>query len=87
MRPGQKSNRLPCTSRPDLWFSELRRDKREAKEGCKTCPVLQQCLELSLSGEAVEPAGVWGGMDYEEREQLARRRLGSSSVTAGSAAA
>lgn len=87
MRPGQKNDELPCTSRPDLWFSELRRDKREAKRACKTCPVAQKCLELSLTDDRVEPAGIWGGLDHDEREELVRRRTRSGLVTAGSAAA
>lgn len=44
-----------------------------AKRICSSCPVVQQCLEHSLTVE--EPYGVWGGLSEEERDTyLARRR-------------
>lgn len=46
-----------------------------AKEICRTCPVVAQCLEAAL--EHGEDDGIWGGMTPEERRrlrQLRRRR-------------
>lgn len=39
-----------------------------AMEICRKCPVRVQCLEYSLENR--EPAGIWGGVDEKERNQM-----------------
>lgn len=70
----REATALPCQSNPDLWFKELRRHKRAAKQGCMACPIQEACrqeaMERHLAGEQNE--GVWGGMDLKDREVAAR---------------
>ena len=55
---------LPCAGR-DEWLSEAPDDRGEAAQACAWCPLLDACRPLA---EAEEPlAGVWGGIDYEQR--------------------
>ncbi|MDN5746822.1 MAG: WhiB family transcriptional regulator [Nocardioidaceae bacterium] len=65
---------VPCQSNPELWFKELRRHKRAAKQGCEAGPLLEACrqeaMERHLAGERNE--GIWGGMDLKDREVAAR---------------
>ena len=42
-----------------------------AKEICAECPVQEACLQYSLSTN--QSAGVWGGLDANERRRLRRR--------------
>ncbi|WP_406321755.1 WhiB family transcriptional regulator [Streptomyces sp. NBC_00519] len=44
----------------------------EAKTYCGRCPVRQECLATAL--ERREPAGVWGGLDKDERQAIRRRQ-------------
>ncbi|NUS74040.1 MAG: WhiB family transcriptional regulator [Corynebacteriales bacterium] len=41
-----------------------------AKAVCGRCPVQQSCLEWAL--ESGQDAGVWGGLDEDERRALKR---------------
>jgi len=43
-----------------------------AKRVCRGCPVKPECLEWSLV--TYQDAGVWGGLDEEERRQIRRAR-------------
>jgi WhiB family redox-sensing transcriptional regulator len=43
-----------------------------AKGICAECPVRQECLEWSLV--TCQDAGVWGGLDEEERREIRRAR-------------
>jgi WhiB family redox-sensing transcriptional regulator len=43
----------------------------KAKEICAGCPVQETCLSYSLSTN--QAAGVWGGLDANERRRLRRR--------------
>lgn len=43
----------------------------EAKEVCRRCPVVETCLRWALSTN--QEAGVWGGLDEDERRSLKRR--------------
>ena len=56
-----------------------------AKAVCFRCPVQEACLEWALS--TCQDAGVWGGLDEEERREIrrARRRTaaGGSLVAVG----
>ena len=42
-----------------------------AKALCDSCPVRQQCLNEALDNN--ESAGIWGGLDPDERRSLKRR--------------
>jgi WhiB family transcriptional regulator, redox-sensing transcriptional regulator len=41
-----------------------------AKQICRSCPVIQQCRAHSLAVR--EPYGVWGGMSESERDEIIR---------------
>lgn len=62
----------------DMFFFEDRRDRearqrvQEAKEICKKCPVIKQCLNYAL--EAPMEWGVWGGLSSSERWHIRLRR-------------
>ena len=43
-----------------------------AKAVCRSCPVRSPCLEWSLV--TFQDAGVWGGLDEEERREIRRLR-------------
>ncbi|MEY5145006.1 MAG: hypothetical protein RL745_373 [Actinomycetota bacterium] len=43
----------------------------QAKAICRTCPVIDECLQWAL--DAGEEAGVWGGTSEDERRLLKRR--------------
>jgi len=43
-----------------------------AKRICGPCPVRAECLEWSLV--TYQDAGVWGGLDEEERREIRRDR-------------
>jgi len=46
---------------------------------CRSCPMRSPCLEWSLA--TFQDAGVWGGLDEEERRQI--RRLRRRAVASG----
>lgn len=43
-----------------------------AKEVCRGCAVIDECLEWALASN--QDAGVWGGMSEDERRTLRRSR-------------
>jgi WhiB family redox-sensing transcriptional regulator len=45
----------------------------EAKRVCHRCEAVDECLSWALSSD--QDAGVWGGLDEDERRALKRRRL------------
>ena len=54
-----------------------RKPEKDAREGaaralCRTCPVVRECLEHSLTTS--EPHGIWGGLNELERRRLLRKR-------------
>jgi WhiB family redox-sensing transcriptional regulator len=51
-----------------------------AKAICVECPVRVECLEWSL--RTAQDAGVWGGLDEEERREIRRQRRRHRSLTA-----
>ncbi|MFF5897820.1 WhiB family transcriptional regulator [Streptomyces argenteolus] len=62
---------------PDLFFpigssGPALVQTEDAKAVCRTCPVQERCLDWAL--ENGQDAGVWGGMDENERRALKRRR-------------
>jgi WhiB family redox-sensing transcriptional regulator len=54
-----------------------------AKAVCFACPVIDTCLAWAL--DSCQDAGVWGGLDEEERREIrrARRRAASDAGAAG----
>ncbi len=54
--------------------SELEKQAREsrAKAVCRSCPVLEPCLEFAM--ETNQKYGIWGGLNDKERASLKRRR-------------
>ena len=56
---------------PELWFPDAPQTGALAKKLCRTCPVIEECLEYAL--ENGEMYGVWGGMGNSERKLLRRR--------------
>ncbi|MER7739959.1 WhiB family transcriptional regulator [Streptomyces sp. NPDC096538] len=58
---------------PDYWFAEgddliAVSERNLAKRVCGHCPARTPCLHAAL--ERSEPAGVWGGLDPNERRTL-----------------
>jgi len=43
----------------------------EAKAVCRTCPVIDTCLNWAI--ETGQDSGVWGGLSEDERRALKRR--------------
>jgi WhiB family redox-sensing transcriptional regulator len=62
---------------PELFFpigtsAPAAEQSRRAKRICHPCPVRAECLEWSLA--TYQDAGVWGGLDEEERREIRRAR-------------
>lgn len=57
----------------DIFFpsSDDESASAQAKQICETCPVRDECLQYSLATN--QTAGVWGGLDANERRRLRRR--------------
>ena len=77
---------LPCEHNPELWFADPRSTALElARTICQTCPHRIPCLEdaLTLERDLVGAGryGMYGGLDPDERAELARRRTGKRSRT------
>ena len=45
-----------------------------AKAICRSCVVRADCLDYAI--RIREPHGIWGGLNEDERKQLAERRAG-----------
>jgi WhiB family redox-sensing transcriptional regulator len=65
------SKALCVETDPDLFFSDKGEDIERAKNICKVCPILEDCLEQSLKENI--PFGVWGGATYDERKLFKRQ--------------
>ena len=55
---------------PDLWFPDAPQTGAVAKKMCRSCPVIEKCLQYALDNN--EPYGVWGGKGSSERRMLRR---------------
>ncbi|CAN5348062.1 WhiB family transcriptional regulator [soil metagenome] len=71
-------NRSACLDEdPELFFPvgttgpALEQTER-AKAVCRACPVINECLEWALDSN--QDAGVWGGLNEDERRTLRRQR-------------
>lgn len=51
----------------DLWFSAAPHERAEAKQVCRACPVVDDCLTFALQHPY---EGVWGGCDEHERAAI-----------------
>jgi WhiB family redox-sensing transcriptional regulator len=80
----------PCSDGgldPDQWYpvsADPGRARQEAAAAiaiCATCPVLGQCLTLSLQHQDIGQHGVWGGLIAADRARL--RRQMAAGQTAG----
>jgi len=49
----------PCTSLPDVWWSDDPELLEQAANLCGRCPVLAECDAFATANK--ETAGVWGG--------------------------
>lgn len=74
-----------ATTDPEIFYSQetynpgsLRvvastyRNEREAKQVCKECPLIMQCLEFAMDNHEM---GIWGGTTERDRQRL-RSSLG-----------
>ena len=62
---------------PDLWFPDAPQTGAAAKKLCRSCPVIEKCLQYALDNG--EMYGVWGGMGNAERRML-RRRMRATAI-------
>lgn len=44
---------------------------RKAKELCRTCPVINECLRWAI--DTRQPYGIWGGTTERERRELQKK--------------
>ena len=57
---------------PELFFAADPTDVEAAKLICRTCPLMQECLDGAL--RRAEPHGVWGGQLIVDGVIVARKR-------------
>ena len=82
-----KGTPLCATVDPEAFFPDVQRKDRDtgrpqytgssaevklAKKMCVSCPYIEECLEFALNNN--ELYGIWGGLTYQERRMLKRRR-------------
>lgn len=63
---------------PELFFPTgstgvSRKTLEAAKDVCRTCDVIDECLRFAL--ETDQEYGVWGGLSEDERRALKRRAM------------
>ncbi len=61
---------------PDIFYPVSEEAAEEARAICRSCPVLETCLEWALSSR--ERDGVWGGATERERRRIIRQRRRSA---------
>jgi hypothetical protein len=73
MRLPEWRTRAACRGRFDLDFIDPRTpaEATECRSLCAGCPVREQCLGDALDN--AEAWGIWGGLDTDQREQLAEQ--------------
>lgn len=70
--PPDWTRRAACRAWPDLdWIDPPDEQIDRYRAVCAGCPVRRECLITALI--AGEPWGIWGGLDIDERAELARR--------------
>ncbi len=65
-----------------LFFPERGASTREAKEVCRGCVVVKQCLEFALQNG--EKYGIWGGLTERERKRIRRQRAAARAAITNS---
>lgn len=66
---------FPVGAPKDDYVSEARLlQEEEAKQICRSCPVVEKCLTMALNGGLNTSYGVWGGLTDRERRNLKRRQ-------------
>jgi hypothetical protein len=66
-RTAHWAEKAACATRdPELFFTDV--DSAKAKEVCRDCPVISECLRAHL----FEQYGVFGGMTPEDRDRYRR---------------
>jgi len=61
-----------CTqSDAELWFTDTDRARAEAKRICRSCPLIDECRDIS----AEERHGVWAAIDRGEPDRLRNQEL------------
>jgi hypothetical protein len=71
--PPEWTRRAACLHWPDLdWIDPPPDQTGVCRAICADCPVKRQCLAAALVG--AEPWGIWGGLDADERADLAYQR-------------
>lgn len=61
---------LCATVDPQLFFPETTEEAKVAKQLCRTCDVVEQCLQYALAKD--EQYGIWGAKSPNERRALLR---------------
>jgi hypothetical protein len=62
-----------CTSAdPEAFFPDKGNSAKPAKDLCKRCPAIVECLDWAL--EHNEQFGVWAGTTPDERKALRRKK-------------
>jgi hypothetical protein len=70
--PPDWTRRALCRHWPRLdWIDPTPQQARQCRALCSGCPVRRQCLATALA--TAEPWGIWGGLDVDERAELAHR--------------
>lgn len=57
---------------PEAFYPEKGGPAKAAKDICRQCPVIEQCLEWAL--EHGDRYGIWGGKSERERRKILRSR-------------
>jgi hypothetical protein len=69
--PPDWTRQAACRYWPDLdWIDPTPEQARDCRLLCAGCPVRWRCLAAALV--TAEPWGIWGGLDVDERADLAR---------------
>lgn len=66
---GYKPVTTPCQANPDLWYSNISSERREAKKICSSCPFKVDCLKTAT--ENGETHGIWGGKNFSNDTTVA----------------
>lgn len=57
---------------PGLFVGDRGRPTEPARRLCAACPALMPCLQYAL--ERPTMVGIWGGTDWDERQEIRRSR-------------
>lgn len=63
------------TTDPEYWFPDLGGESKEmriAKKYCGECPVQRECAIYAIV--AYEPYGIWGGLTFNQRQDIRNGR-------------